>query len=248
MHENILKLRPVAYRWKTDDAAAGLKFGFIAQEVEAIFPELVTTDPDTGHKSLAVGGLMPFVVNALQEQDARITALAGSISTQAGVRASALESLTLTGGLTVSGHVTFGEDTVGEAHVAAGTRETQVAFKKPYAYRPVVTVTPQSALDDPYWVSDVTPTGFTIRVRESVADTVTFSWHAFTRSGLGLSVPPLPPVIPMEVLEPPVSAPAEPEPEPVAPVADEAPVEVPAADTEPKTGDVPTVPEEVQGD
>lgn len=57
------------YRWSTDDRRAdqGVKLGFIAQEVEAVLPELVTTAAD-GKKAVNYLGVIPLLVNALKEQ------------------------------------------------------------------------------------------------------------------------------------------------------------------------------------
>jgi hypothetical protein len=74
---NILALKPVSYRWNTDDGSAEKKFGFIAQDVESIFPSLVLTDAETGKKSLSIGGMVPFMVKAIQELNAKVDALGG---------------------------------------------------------------------------------------------------------------------------------------------------------------------------
>lgn len=74
---NILALKPVSYRWNTDDGSAEKKFGFIAQDVESIFPSLVLTDGETGKKSLSIGGMVPFMVKAIQELNAKVDALGG---------------------------------------------------------------------------------------------------------------------------------------------------------------------------
>jgi len=68
----INQLRPVSYQWKTGTDA--VQTGFIAQEVEAVIPGLVSTNSD-GFKSLNTTGIMPYVVKALQEQSAQITAI-----------------------------------------------------------------------------------------------------------------------------------------------------------------------------
>lgn len=69
--EDVLKLRAVDYKWKTQTSNDN-RLGFIAQEVEAIIPELVTTDPNTGYKSLAYGNFSPVLVRAIQELNSRV--------------------------------------------------------------------------------------------------------------------------------------------------------------------------------
>lgn len=46
-------------------------YGFIAQEVERVLPQLVTTTPD-GLKALNYDGIIPFLVEAIKEQNAKI--------------------------------------------------------------------------------------------------------------------------------------------------------------------------------
>lgn len=74
----IMKLRPVSYRWRTDDTLT-LDFGFIAQEVEPVLPVLVGNNPDvtigegedaeeiTDVKSMRYSILVVPLVKAVQE-------------------------------------------------------------------------------------------------------------------------------------------------------------------------------------
>ncbi len=74
----IAGLRPVSYHWKTDEASSPIQFGFIAQEVAEKFPELVKEgqwiDGST-KKFLNMGGLMPYVIGAVKEQQLQIEKL-----------------------------------------------------------------------------------------------------------------------------------------------------------------------------
>ncbi len=65
--DKIAALRPVSYEWrKTDDHhPSGAHIGFIAQDVEKVFPEWVGTDDD-GFKTVDRGGLDVFLVDAVQ--------------------------------------------------------------------------------------------------------------------------------------------------------------------------------------
>ncbi|MDP3779301.1 MAG: tail fiber domain-containing protein [bacterium] len=78
----ILGLNPVNFDWKnqvatTTEGARDKRFGLIAQEVEALFPHLVTTD-ENGLKSVAYGGLTTLVVKAMQDQFGGLQGLAVS--------------------------------------------------------------------------------------------------------------------------------------------------------------------------
>lgn len=48
-----------------------LEYGFIAQEVEEIFPDLVHTDESSGYKSIKYHGVTPMLVEAVKDHDER---------------------------------------------------------------------------------------------------------------------------------------------------------------------------------
>jgi len=76
--DELLHLRPVSYHWKEQAPDTSLSLGFIAQEVEPVFPSLVRDD-EAGTKSLNQIGLIPVIVSAVQELHAKITAFAERI-------------------------------------------------------------------------------------------------------------------------------------------------------------------------
>ncbi len=63
----VMSLRPVWYNWKTESDAITKNLGFIAQEVEQVIPKLVTTESETGLKSLNTIGMIPVLVKSIQE-------------------------------------------------------------------------------------------------------------------------------------------------------------------------------------
>lgn len=73
--EKVLLLRPVTYSWNSEANAGSPHVGFIAQEVESVFPDVVTTDATTGLKSLAYTNLIPYTVKAIQEMQIKIASL-----------------------------------------------------------------------------------------------------------------------------------------------------------------------------
>lgn len=86
---NILKLRPVTYTMKTEDypfmnLASGTQIGFVAQEMEEVFPTLVENgvhpgasrkDAGIDYKGINYIGLIPVLVRAIQEQQVQIEKL-----------------------------------------------------------------------------------------------------------------------------------------------------------------------------
>ena len=70
--DNILALRPVAYRLRNESNSTEVSTGLIAQEVQTVFPKLVKTQID-GTLALNYGGLTPYMISAIQEMNLKIT-------------------------------------------------------------------------------------------------------------------------------------------------------------------------------
>ncbi len=66
----VSQLQGVTYNWKSDPTGTQ-QDGFIAQDIQKILPELVTTDSN-GKLSLNKDGIMPFIVEAIKEQNGNI--------------------------------------------------------------------------------------------------------------------------------------------------------------------------------
>ena len=83
----VLALKPRRFDWK-EGKGTGAKdvAGFIAQEVEAVLPELVgewkeSIDAKEKFKSIGMANVIPMLVKAIQEQQAIITALTARLTT-----------------------------------------------------------------------------------------------------------------------------------------------------------------------
>lgn len=75
----VRRLRGVEYDWRRAEfpqlrLPAGRQVGLIAQEVEQVFPDLVSTGPD-GYKSVDYSRLTPVLIEALKEQQRQIEQL-----------------------------------------------------------------------------------------------------------------------------------------------------------------------------
>jgi hypothetical protein len=81
--DEIMKLRPVSFTWKTKPEK-GTKLGLIAQELETVIPEVVSnpertpsanSEPGTGGENrlgVYYSDLIPVLIKAIQEQEAKI--------------------------------------------------------------------------------------------------------------------------------------------------------------------------------
>jgi len=70
--ERIMKIRGTSFEFRNDEFkdyqfADGIQYGFIAQELESIFPEVVKTESN-GYKSVNYNGIIPVLVEAIKEQ------------------------------------------------------------------------------------------------------------------------------------------------------------------------------------
>jgi hypothetical protein len=76
--EDLMKLRVVKYSLKKDQEQEATKLGFIAQEVEAVFPNMVeTTETDEikDLKSIKMSVLIPMLVKTIQQLNERVKEL-----------------------------------------------------------------------------------------------------------------------------------------------------------------------------
>ncbi|NEQ62146.1 MAG: tail fiber domain-containing protein, partial [Moorea sp. SIO4A1] len=80
--KNILRLRGVSYQWKDDqNPSQETQIGLVAQEVEKVFPELVSTDSQ-GMKSMSYSKLIAPLIEAIKEQNKKILELAKQVKQQ----------------------------------------------------------------------------------------------------------------------------------------------------------------------
>jgi len=77
--KGIHDLNPVTYRWNQSKLQ---DVGFLAQEVEAVFPTLVHTDEESGIKSVDYIRLIPYLVDAIKSQQAQIESLKQAINSK----------------------------------------------------------------------------------------------------------------------------------------------------------------------
>lgn len=72
--QKVLSLRPVTWRWKGGDDIQTKQYGFIAQEVEQLFPDVIKDGHWHGEaaKVMSTHDLLPYAIEAIKEQQTTI--------------------------------------------------------------------------------------------------------------------------------------------------------------------------------
>ena len=72
--EKLTTLRAVNFSWKTDEEGKN-NLGLIAQDIQKVFPEVVSVDEERDEYGVRYTELIPVLVAAIQELSAKVTAL-----------------------------------------------------------------------------------------------------------------------------------------------------------------------------
>jgi len=87
------------------------------------------------------------------------------------------------GSVIVKKHLAVSVDAAGEAKILAGDTDVRVRFDEPYAFPPIVTITPHDFVDAMYRVTEMTDHGFMIQLNTAQSGDRVFSWHALGSEG-----------------------------------------------------------------
>ncbi len=80
----LAKIRPCFFEYKVDESKTR-HLGILAQEVQAVCPEVVSEGPD-GFLGMSYGDLVPLLLQAIQDNTTRIEALEQKQSTRRSAR------------------------------------------------------------------------------------------------------------------------------------------------------------------
>jgi uncharacterized small protein (DUF1192 family) len=72
--DQVLSLQPVSFLWKDPTLATSTQIGFIAQQVEKVVPQLVSTNPSTGMEAVDYARVTPLLVGSVQALNQKIDA------------------------------------------------------------------------------------------------------------------------------------------------------------------------------
>jgi hypothetical protein len=85
MSDGLMRLRPVAFRYKPEiDPTGLLQYGLVAEEVAEVYPELVASDEEGRPQAIRYQFLAPLLLNELQKQRRTIDDQAATIRQQQG--------------------------------------------------------------------------------------------------------------------------------------------------------------------
>merc|ERR1712054_323158 len=73
------QIRPVSFKYKTQSEAKYSRYGFIAQELEAVLPSVITTNGETGMKAVNYNDMIAVLALGIQSIDSRMTAMADKV-------------------------------------------------------------------------------------------------------------------------------------------------------------------------
>lgn len=78
--ELVSTLNPVTYNWNRDADEAPVDYGFVAQEVEVVFPSLVNTSHTTGFKGVDYMKFTSILAAAVNELSAKVNELSAKVN------------------------------------------------------------------------------------------------------------------------------------------------------------------------
>lgn len=65
--DKLIKISGVTFDWNEKSGKSGKDYGVIAQEIENILPEIVTTRKETGYKAVNYDKIIPLIIEAIKE-------------------------------------------------------------------------------------------------------------------------------------------------------------------------------------
>lgn len=161
--------------------------GFIAQEVEQVFPEMVTTGPD-GLLGIQKSTLIPIITKAIQEQNHDIEKIKESLNPLDSVLKIGKSLFGVVSELFVKVKTIFTEIVVfekdivvnknvaGVATIIAGNKSIEVTLENPLPGTPIIQLTPRTSVDGNYHVEQKSNQSFEIHLDQTQNRTVEFNW------------------------------------------------------------------------
>ncbi|MFO0862819.1 MAG: tail fiber domain-containing protein [Candidatus Saccharibacteria bacterium] len=190
-----LKVRDFVYNSDTSNTVVT---GFIAQELQQLYPEAVSVmDTKTGYLGVDYGKLTPLLAKGIQDINTKVDSLqtevdqlknaqTSSNTTTVDVvaelaKASAITihgNLTVNGRVIVTGNLELTGDNTGSVKIPAGQTRVHLSFTKAFTNIPNVTATPKSLTKASFAVENESINGFDIVIDQAQATDTDFNYHA----------------------------------------------------------------------
>lgn len=164
--------------------------GFIAQEVNQVFPEMVTTAPD-GLLGLQQATLIPVLTKAIQQQQNQISSFKESFDQSFEINknlSDLLDELIIKTKAIFNNTVEFtkqaifnhsivaGENIAGLANIPAGTTSITIYFQNEQEKTPLIQLTAQSEFSGNLYVTNVNTKSFEIHLSEIQSQNIPVAW------------------------------------------------------------------------
>jgi YVTN family beta-propeller protein len=177
--EKVSQLKPYTFNW-INDANGQKDYGFIAQDVAVLFPEITFVNNTDGKMGINYSRMPVILASALQALTQKVNALQGSIMGNAtSSQLTVAQAPTYADKIYVKGQMYLSGDSVGLVKILANATSTRVAFSTAYEFQPIAVATAMDFINGQYRVTGVDSMGFIIELEETQTKDVTFSWHAF---------------------------------------------------------------------
>lgn len=204
----VMALRGVTYNW-TEESGFGQQeeYGLIAQEVEAVAPDLVFT-MGNGLKGVKYQQLTGLLIEAIKEQQSQVLSMQNRIDSLGAtqnvqtylanniipnittLKIQVNDELKVLGKTELKGNLKVNQNTAGKAKIAAGQTSITVTFTSEYSNEPIVTVTPKgTSLNSAYGVTNISKTQFTIELASAAVADIEFNWIALDTGNPPISYP-----------------------------------------------------------
>ncbi len=202
--DDLLKITVADYNFISDPTKRQ-QTGFIAQQLNTVFADAVKvggTDASTDPWAVDYGRITPLLVKSVQDLNTKVDKLAQTMNDsrlsqaiwdggvvmqptnfKSDVTFDAITkfnaAVTFASDVDIAGRLSLGDqDAGGSLMVPAGSKTAHVTFKRPYAQKPVVTISAQDETLTGYAVKNVTANGFDVVLGSSAPRDTTFNWIA----------------------------------------------------------------------
>ncbi|MFA6422662.1 MAG: tail fiber domain-containing protein [Candidatus Buchananbacteria bacterium] len=109
----IRQLKPVTFDWIKGDSTTPLQYGFIAQDVKKILPDMVSTGDD-GYLSLSMTEILPVLTGAIKDLDVQVA----NQQTQLDLLTSRVDNLTMSNTSTSSESLTVIDNNINTSNLS----------------------------------------------------------------------------------------------------------------------------------